>query len=173
MNGIPPHEDSFCAKCSKRGRTCCQDTDIYVTTGDIMRIKAFTGWEHVFEYRSPADPSYLDQSDDPVWAAHVFQNRVSRRVLCRDSFFNCLFLKDSGCMLPLDVRPLVCRLHPYQYTAEGIKQTLAPGCPHGLVTPGQTLEKELNLSRTTAGEWHRRLYAEIIKEGRDENRIDL
>jgi Fe-S-cluster containining protein len=172
-NTLDASDASFCAKCSRLGKTCCQDSDVYVTQGDLLRIKTFTGHSKFFEYRAPSDPSYRDQSDDPVWDTLVFKKDGSRRVLCRDAVLNCIFLGQTGCFLPMDVRPLICRLHPFQYTVSGLEPDLAAGCPLHLLAPGITLEAQLKLSRITAEKWHKLLYAEIIKEAEDENRINL
>jgi Fe-S-cluster containining protein len=163
----------LCARCSTLGRTCCQTTEIYVTVGDVRRIAAWVGNRDFYEYRGTQDPSYLDQSDDPPWASKVFRPDGTRRILRRDSRSDCLFLGPHGCVLPLEIRPLICRLHPYQYTAAGLLGELAPGCPLALLPGGRTLEQELNLSRRTAGEWHRLLYAEIDKETDNDHRPDL
>ncbi len=158
---------SLCARCAAIGRTCCQGTDIFVTRGDIERISSKVGNKDFIEYRRPTDPSYLDQSDDPVWAVNVFESNGSRRVLRRDSMMNCCFLGAKGCLLSLDERPLVCRLYPYQYTAAGLDTSLAPGCPVSAVHQGLTLEQELHMSRRSAEVWLSWLYAEIQKGERE------
>ncbi|MFH1152716.1 MAG: YkgJ family cysteine cluster protein [Pseudomonadota bacterium] len=163
----------LCARCSTLGKTCCQTTEIYVTPGDIRRIASQVGGRDFFEYRSPEDPAYLDQSHDPVWAAHVFRSNGTRRVLRRDTQSNCRFLGANGCHLSMEVRPLICRLYPYQYTAAGLEQELAPGCPLKLLPMDHTLEQELNMSRQIAGEWHSLLYAEIRKETDNDCWTDL
>ena len=42
---------------------------------------------------------------------------------------DCTFLGEQGCVLPLETRPLICRLYPYDYSEQGIRDELAAGCP--------------------------------------------
>lgn len=154
---------ALCARCSRVGKTCCQTTDIYVTPGDVERIARVVGNMDFFEFRPPTDPRYLDQNDDPLWAAHVFKPGGLRRVLRRDPLLNCWFLGDRGCILSLDARPLICRLHPFVYTSNGLDEELSRDCPSSVLQPGMSIETELNLSRKTAEDWRSLLYAEIIE----------
>ncbi|MBC7077089.1 MAG: YkgJ family cysteine cluster protein [Synergistales bacterium] len=156
--------ESLCARCARLGKTCCQTCEIYVTPGDVARIEAFTGQTGFYEFRVPDDPVYLDQDDDPEWAACVFRPDGSRRVLKRKADGDCVFLGPRGCQLPLEVRPLVCRLYPINYTARGLEPELAKGCPVQLLPPGMGLLEALDMSRSQAEIWHRQLYAEIRLE---------
>ena len=78
-----------------------------------------------------------------------------------------MFLGTAGCVLPLEVRPLVCRLYPFDYTEDGIKDELSGGCPLELLQPGQSLTEALEMNRTDAERWHAMLYTEVRRE-RDE-----
>ncbi len=158
------NEASLCSRCAQRGKTCCQICEIYVTPGDVQRIGAFVGHFAFFEFREPADPRYLDQDDDPEWARCVFRPDGSRRVLRRSSTGDCVFLGPMGCRLPWEVRPLVCRLYPVEYTASGLKPELADGCPLDLLPPGQDLLQALDMTWEKATLWHWQLYAEIRLE---------
>ena len=166
---------SLCAMCATRGLTCCQgiDRDIYITKGDLDRIKGFWGRDDFYEFRRPTDPDYADNDDDPVWAACVFRPDGSRRVLKKTSA-GCCFLKTDGCVLPLHIRPLVCRLYPYDYNCDGFYEAFADGCPVNLLPQGRTLDQCLGMNPSEARGWHQALYAEILLEdGADENRINL
>lgn len=169
MNELPLLNTSefLCARCARHMRTCCQTREIYCTPGDVRRIGEHTGRDDHFAFRVPDDPDYLDQDDDPTWRDYVFRDDDARRVLHRRDDGDCTFLGDRGCVLPLDVRPLVCRIYPYDYTEAGIRDELADGCPLELLQPGQTLIEALDMDRHQAVEWHRQLYAEIRME-RDE-----
>jgi Fe-S-cluster containining protein len=156
--------ESLCARCARLGKTCCQTCEIYVTPGDVARIEAFTGQTGFYEFRVPDNPVYLDQDDDPEWVACVFRPDSSRRVLKRKADGDCVFLGPKGCQLPLEVRPLVCRLYPINYTARGLEPELAKGCPVQLLPPGVGLLEALNMNRAQAEVWHRQLYAEIRLE---------
>ena len=126
MRALQP---TLCARCAAQGKTCCQGREIYLTPGDVRRIAAFTGENQFVEWHQTADPSYLDQDDDPIWRQHVFRSDGSRRILRRTPNGDCLFLGPQGCRLPLAVRPLLCRLHPLTYTADNIDAEADPACP--------------------------------------------
>jgi Fe-S-cluster containining protein len=137
---------------------------VYVSPGDVRRIAAFTGQTDFFEDRSAGHAIYAQQDDDPTWRDNVFQPNGTRRVMRRDADGACVFLGKSGCRLPMEVRPLVCRIYPYDYDERGIKEELAPGCPLHLIAPGQTLLTELNMNEQDAHRWHEQLYNEIRQE---------
>jgi Fe-S-cluster containining protein len=165
--------EPLCARCARHQETCCQNRDIYVTLGDVARIAAHTGRNGFYEFRVPADPAYLDQDDDPVWRDHVTRADSSRRVLRQVANGDCTFLGEAGCSLPGEIRPLVCRLYPFDYDGQGVKQELTEGCPLELLKPGTELLDELNMHRADAERWQRQLYEEIQGERPDESRPDL
>ena len=154
-------DESFCARCARHIRNCCQVPDVYVSPGDRERIASFTGRDDFFEFRQSSDPSYFEQQHDPAWSEYVVQHDGSRRILKHTAHGDCTFLGPQGCILPTQVRPLVCRLYPFHYTEEGISQQLVPGCPVELLRPGQDLIQVLNMSLEEARVWHRQLYEEI------------
>lgn len=154
----------LCVRCARHTVTCCQRSEIYTTLGDVQRIGEHTGREDFTEFRVPANPEYADQDDDPVWSSHVFRDDSSRRVLKRHTNGDCTFLGQHGCVLPLEVRPLVCRLYPFDYTAEGIRPELAEGCPLELLRPNQGLLEALEMNLPDAQRWHQQLYSEIQRE---------
>jgi Fe-S-cluster containining protein len=157
-------EEFLCARCARHTRTCCQDTQIYVTPGDVERIAARTGRRDFYEFRLPDDPIYLDNADDPLWALHVFREDGTRRILKHEPNGDCTFLGEQGCTLPIEARPLICRLYPFDYNAEGIKPVLARGCPLELLLPGQLLLEEIAMDSGEAAKWHEQLYEEILAE---------
>jgi Fe-S-cluster containining protein len=135
-----------------------------VTPGDAQRIADHGGNEDFFEYRRPELEAYVDQDDDPLWRDHVYRSDGRRRVLRRQPQGDCTFLGLHGCRLPLDVRPLICRLYPFDYTADGLRDELAHGCPVELLRPGEELLSALAMQRIDAERWHTQLYAEILEE---------
>jgi len=157
-------QNHLCADCSAHQKTCCQKRDIYLTPGDVNRIKDCVKHEAFFEFRVPSDPSYLDGTDDPVWKEHVFRRDNSRRVLKQDPVGNCIFLSSKGCIVSMNARPLVCRLHPYDYNANGLCDKLIPECPVSLLEPGTTLQDAIGLNPDQALQWHHLLYSEILLE---------
>ena len=156
-------EEFLCVRCARHMRTCCQTCEIYVTLGDVDRIEKFTGRKDFHEYRVPDNPQYSDQDDDPTWRDGVFGEDGSRRVLKRSND-GCVFLGDHGCTLPLETRPLVCRIYPYEYSENGIDKELAVGCPLELLSPGQGLIEALDMNLADAERWQEQLYAEIHQE---------
>lgn len=85
---------------------------------------------------------------------------------------DCMFLSGTGCVLPLDTRPLICRLYPFTYTASGIDNELEKGCPQNLLADNQCLTDVLCMSLDQAYGWHHLLYEEIMSDG-DDNRTDF
>jgi Fe-S-cluster containining protein len=142
-------------------KTCCQTCEIFTTPGDLRRIEQHTGRTYFWEYRKPANPAYADQDDDPIWRDHVFEADGSRRVLRKQASGDCTFLGSAGCVLPLEIRPLVCRIYPFDYTADGLVDELSEGCPLELLRPGQGLIEALDMNRGDAERWRGQLYAEI------------
>ena len=163
---------TLCARCASQGRSCCQGREIFVTRGDLRRIRTYTGEDRFVEWACTTDPAYLDQDDDPVWRMHVFARDGSRRILRRAANGDCIFLTSAGCRLPLDVRPLLCRLHPYTYTADHIDAEPDEGCPRNLLVPGESVFTAMDMPSGLAGLWHRQLYEEIETDDPD-NRTDL
>ena len=161
---LPIVDEFLCVRCARHMRTCCQTSEVYATPGDVQRIEEFTGRVDFFEFRKPDDPVYLEQDDDPVWERCVFRLDGTRRVLKREPDGNCTFLGDAGCVLPLETRPLICRIYPYDYTADGLREKLAGGCPTELLAEGQELLDALQIDRADAVRWHEQLYREIQLE---------
>ena len=158
---------SLCMRCAQRGRTCCQGTEVYVTPQDVKRIRDAMDSNEFFEYREPDNPAYADQSDDPVWQAWVVGSQNRRRVLRHDSRGDCLFLTAAGCRLPLEARPLICRLHPHRYNHQGLYPEISPDCPLELLQPEERLEQMiLGFDRESTSRWHHMLYDEIQQEGK-------
>jgi Fe-S-cluster containining protein len=158
-------EEFLCARCARHTQTCCQSTDIVVTSGDVARIADFTGRTDFVEFRAPANELYADQDDDPVWRDNVVRPDGTRRVLRQRPGGDCTFLGTAGCTLPPNVRPLICRLYPFDYTAEGIRDELARGCPVELLKPEQQLLQVLDMRLDDATRWHRQLYDGIVADG--------
>ncbi len=159
-----PTDEFLCARCARHTQTCCQRCEIYATPGDVKRIGDHTGRGDFTEHRAPDDPDYLDQDDDSEWRQYVFRADNSRRVLKRQANGDCVFLGHQGCVLPLEVRPLVCRIYPYDYTAAGIREDLSEGCPLELLREGQGLIEALDMNLQDARRWRQQLYQEIRME---------
>lgn len=164
----------LCTKCARHERTCCQDTEILVTDGDIQRIRDHENRADFWEYRAPSDPEYLrENADDPNWLRYTARADGTRPVLKHMESRDCTFLTPKGCCLPIEIRPLVCRLYPYDYTEQNIIGTV-PGCPLSLLEKGQTVIEGVGVELEDAKRWRRQLYSEL-KNGHvsRENRTHL
>jgi Fe-S-cluster containining protein len=75
-----------------------------------------------------------------------------------------MFLGTAGCVLPLETRPLLCRIYPFDFNQQGIKPELANGCPVELLRKGETLLQALDMNKLDAERWHGMLYEEILEE---------
>ncbi len=156
-------EEFLCIRCSRHQRTCCQDSEIYVTLGDVRRIAPHTENDDFTEFRLPGYPVYDQQVEDPFWHKHVFRPDGTRRILKHQPNGNCIFLGEAGCRLPAEDRPLVCRLYPFDYTADGILERLASGCPVELLSPQQPLLTALGMTVEDARPLHNQLYHEMCE----------
>jgi len=161
----------LCVRCARHRKTCCQLSEVYATPGDVRRIALYTGLDPVGEdsfvcFTLPENPVYV-VDDDPTWQEFVVRPDGMRRTLRRAANGDCVFLGPQGCTLPLDVRPLVCRIYPFDFNDQGLRRDLAPGCPLELLSPGQGLVEALEMNVADARAWHRQLYAEIRQERHD------
>jgi Fe-S-cluster containining protein len=157
--------EPLCARCAGTRKTCCQTSEIHVTAGDIRRIRACLGQDPPCELKRPDNPSYLDQGDDPSWLMYVFKPDGSRRVLARREGGDCCYLCPDGCLLPLDARPLVCRLYPYTYNESGFTGIDADRCPVEFLGPGQGILAALGMENPDIYlQWRAMLYDEIKTE---------
>ena len=165
----------YCLACASQGHTCCQGHDIYVTRGDCERIGRHSRVMDFYEYRGCSHPDYADQGEDPLWQQYVFRLDGSRRVLKRLAGGDCLFLGPAGCSLPLTARPLVCRLYPHTFSANGIAGVWDGACPAAKAETSPMLENGIaGVQWQEAVLWHRMLYTEILWEAEtNEHRLDL
>jgi D-alanine-D-alanine ligase len=175
-----------CARCAQVQKTCCQLAEILVTDGDIARIEQHLAQhdlgqelgQHVgqedgpkdgqedgpfTEFREPVDPSYREfDPEDPNWVRLTVRADGTRRMLKRAGNGDCTFLGEHGCVLPTEVRPLICRLYPYAYDEAGLRGENSGYCPTNLLAPkGESMIDVLDIPRRDARRWHAQLYAEL------------
>lgn len=149
-----------CALHATIGKTCCQGTEVLVTAGDRARISAAIGRDDWYELRSVDDPAYFGQDDDPNWTRWGFLPDGTRPVVKHRDNRDCTFLGPQGCSLATEVRPLVCRLFPYEYTERGFTG-LSAMCPGHVIPPGRAILDLIGLRRPDAERWHTMLYDEL------------
>lgn len=155
-----------CARCAALQRTCCQQAEVLLTAGDVARIAAYIGRGGFSEVRAPADPSYVaEDPDDPRWRQLTVASDGTRHMLRRREGGDCTFLGARGCELPLEVRPLVCRLYPLGYNEAGLAGREEHYCPTGLLSPaGRAMAEVLEMDLVAARRWHATLYRELEEE---------
>ncbi|MBE0617300.1 MAG: hypothetical protein IH608_05165 [Proteobacteria bacterium] len=160
---------SLCALCASTGKTCCQQSDILITGGDLRRVRTHLGRSDFYEHRPPRDPRNLGDEGDPNWLAYTLLPEGTRRVLRQTAAGDCLFLSPAGCLLPAEVRPLICRLHPVTYTEAGITG-VSPECPSHLAEPGLGTLQAIGMDLRAARRWHEQLYQELRQDFRPVDR---
>lgn len=149
-----------CARHAQLGRTCCQTSEILVTEGDKVRIAAHVGRDDFWHESPPSDPVYADHDDeDPAWL-FGFHEDGSRPILKRQPDGNCTFLGEHGCVLPLETRPIICRLYPFQFREDAFVG-VSSRCPAEVTPPGRSILEVLDMSETTADRWRKLLYLEL------------
>jgi Fe-S-cluster containining protein len=150
-------------------RTCCQTAEILVTTGDEARIHDHLVLQSTkdvppfAERRVPSDAAYLeDDAEDPRWKLLTVAADSTRRMLLRKANEDCHFLGAAGCVLPTEVRPLVCRIYPWAYDQRGLLNEESEYCPKAaLQPPGGSMTRMLDIPAAQAEGWRTQLYAEL------------
>jgi uncharacterized protein len=153
-----------CIDCSSTDACCCRGVEIYLTAGDVSRI---TGYLHNSQesFCSFVTPTgiYADGGGDPAWVPLVVRPDGTRRIVKSLEDGSCVFLTPTGCSLPLNVRPLLCRIHPYDFDHEGLR-SIDPTCPIATMSNGHEALKLLGMPLHDVTAWHRTLYTEILQE---------
>ena len=148
--------------CAQAGTSCCKNYQIILTTGDIQRISDFLGHQNFYTLEPPVFEDIVPDYD-PLWMPMVLKSEGLVCVLKRTPEKNCALLMETGCSLPYDRRPLICRLYPYRYTEEGILG-IDEACPiSGEKEWGFVLDK-LDMPAGKAKQWISLLYAEVRNE---------
>jgi len=151
--------ETICFACSQNGTSCCQGTQIYLTNGDVLRIAQFLKSFDFFANEMP-DAVYLDPGDDVEWLSLTIRPDGKRRVLKRTAAKSCTMLGATGCILSMAARPLICRLHPYTYTATGISG-VDSACPIFREQDVPAVLEQLGMEIKEARKWHELLYFEL------------
>lgn len=156
--------DYLCARCAALRGGCCTHREIYLTPGDRRRMAAHLGRDDFWGRRPAGHPDYLPDGTDPHWERYVFDSRMERPILLSVTHGLCGLLGPGGCVLPMEVRPLICRLYPWEYGHRGLV-ALAGDCPRDFLAPGETLLGQLGMEDLhRVRTWHRMLYAEMREE---------
>ena len=171
-SGTPMHP---CARCATMQKTCCEVAPILVTQGDVARIASHTGQADFWEPRHPTERRVLEfDHDDPNWIRYTVGPDGRRRELKRQVNGDCTFLGAQGCTLPIDVRPMICRMYPYNYNERGITGEVAAYCPEAFTPPGSgiTMLTVLGMNKSDGERWRTMLYKDL-REGTHCMRVGL
>jgi Fe-S-cluster containining protein len=168
--------EHICAKCGRDEEWggCCLGSEVAVTSGDIERVAAYVGSYDFYERKGIAEhlrarysnPDYVPDGDHH-WVRIVFDREGKRPVLRHHPDGYCIFLENGkGCRLPMDVRPLYCRIYPFDFNAEGITGLVKNGCPAHLLPEGRTLLDALEMDEATGESWRNQMYREFEEDYR-------
>ncbi|MBS2031566.1 MAG: hypothetical protein JST54_26945 [Deltaproteobacteria bacterium] len=164
----------ICAACPKAiSKTCCQPGEPHglatLTGGDIARIREAT--------RKPARHFVDEEAFGPLEAhghaqlrpanANAIVRGVRRHLRAWDGA--CVFHSaESGCSLSADVRPLACRLYPFEVDAHGQVRLVIAGRCHAeeaLASPKEVLAA-LGLDEASVRALHDQLCEELLHDAR-------
>ena len=163
---------STCAECAKIQKTCCEEeiTFVGLTCGDIERISEFTGQEDFYELQA-VDEELKDiyvnplnySENDRIYVTYFFDSEGRRNVLKKNKNGECCFITDNGCLLPSNIRPLICRIYPYEWNDQHEIWVEAGYCPKELFKDNEDLIRKVGLSAEEAKRLVSQFYAEIMK----------
>lgn len=154
-----------CIECARRGQSCCRNVHIYLTCGDVERIACFQKTDD-FYHLAPLTPDYEDGGGDPAWNPAILDETGRRRVVRQKGNSDCCFLTETGCRLPSDVRPLLCRIYPYDFR-EGALCGISSACPVAGESQWLGILEASEMKQTNARDWVAQLYEEIHAERKD------
>jgi len=169
---------TLCEQCKKLDKTCCQlgSGVVLITDGDIKRISSFTKDVYFWKFEEPKDYllNRIKSSYDPKMRFYALSNDFKVQTLKHKENGDCIFLSISGCALPMEIRPLHCRIHPYEFVEEQVVGITFAHCPVHLLEKRGDLPDELNIRYDDAEKWVKMFYGEL-REGKifHENRYNL
>ncbi len=151
-----------CTECATSAGSCCRNRQIVLTGHDVERIQDVTGNADFYVYEIP-EPSYANQEDDPIWNVVTQQQDGSRRILKKRSNGDCFFLSPDGCTLNFDVRPLLCKIHPYHFVETELLGIDAD-CPISRMPNSALVLQKMRMPVSQVEAWRRQLYHELVIE---------
>jgi len=114
------HKSHICAKCHGNGGGCCvfkemkNDYQIGIFYDDMLKVSEYINMP--FDYFviedsiSNALRDALSITSYPLFDKIFYENN---RLKLKTINEKCIFLTDEGCNLPLEIRPLYCRVFPF------------------------------------------------------------
>ena len=165
---------SVCEQCARLQKTCCERSDVEValTEGDIIRIRRFYK-ANDFYRRIPVPPELAATYENPdhhdatvsLYVAGLFDAQGRRPILEKQADGRCLFVTGQGCVLPVEARPLLCRLYPYDWNDQRLLWIHAPYCPHEFSADEMDLVQKIGDTKEIALNLVEQLYAELASKG--------
>lgn len=168
--------ESPCAACVRHlGRSCCEPDEPHglatLTGGDIVRIRAATGKsarhfvdQEVFTPEEAHAHALLRPAN-----AHAVRGGLRLHLKVRGGA--CVFhRKGQGCTLSAEVRPLLCRLYPFEVDAfDRIGIAVAGRC-HAEESRGALPDvlESLGTSEREVRRLHAQLAAELAEDARSD-----
>jgi Fe-S-cluster containining protein len=123
---MKPPESPACARCPKvLGKSCCEprgtESLALLTRSDVERISSYT---RLSPRRFTQEEAVTEQEAAdfenrwPLYRGYFLRGPVSVTLLAREGA--CVFYdRETGCTLPADVRPVACRLYPFEQWGDG------------------------------------------------------
>ena len=112
--------DNICELCHKKGNGCCyfiptgENQQIGLFIDDIKKIETFLNIDMdnfiTIKEVSQKFIEFLYSTTSPLLDMIFYKNRA---YLLKTVEHKCIFLSDDGCKLPIDIRPLYCRVYPF------------------------------------------------------------
>jgi Fe-S-cluster containining protein len=136
-----------------------------LTCGDIDRIHQVYPVPDFYEL-ARLTPDYEDGGGDPTWNPAILDDTGRRRIVRQKENGRCFFLTDVGCSLPSDVRPLLCRIFPYDFREYGLCG-ISASCPVASESQWLHILEDSEMKYSNARKWVVQLYEEIKAEQLD------
>ncbi len=123
---MKPPQSPACARCPGLiGKSCCEprgtESLAMLTRADVARIAAHTGLaarRFVQEEGCTEAEAEAFETRWPLYRGYFRRGPVRLTLLGREGA--CVFLeRGRGCALPAEVRPVACRLYPFERWADG------------------------------------------------------
>lgn len=159
----------ICKKCSQIIRTCCEKptVDVALTNADIERIATVTQLRDFYELRDVEGGSYSSPAnyskEEEIYIMNIFKKDGRRNVLKHKNNGKCVLLGDNGCIVSFDVRPLLCRIYPYDWNDNREIWLNPTYCPKELFKDENEMVENIAVDLNTARELVDQLYNEIMK----------
>lgn len=151
-----------CIACAQQGQSCCRNVHIYLTCGDVDRIGQICLTKNFYHF-APLTADYEDGGGDPAWNTAILDTEGKRRVVRQKDNGDCYFLTENGCSLPSHVRPLLCRIYPYDFRPYSLCG-ISSSCPIAKEPQWLHILNASEMKKSNAQIWISQLYEEIGKE---------